>query len=207
MQQVRIRPVGMVSPAKMSGAGHDRRKGRSRSDSGLGVWLVLCRLAVLVIAWSLLGWNSASAQFGPPVPGGGLGGFGGFGPPKVTAKGVIAPPQDGRPALLFVQASIEPGWHIYSTTQQPGGPVPTRITLKESPDYRLAGSFQSHPLPHVGQEPAFPGVTVETHEGSVVWVAALEIAPGVDVSRLVIEGTVRAQPCDADSCMPPQPFP
>jgi hypothetical protein len=34
-----------------------------------------------------------------------------------------------RPAQLSITAEIPDGWHIFSITQQPGGPNPTRIKL------------------------------------------------------------------------------
>ena len=41
----------------------------------------------------------------------------------------------------------------------------------------------------------------------VVWHAPIELAPGVDPAELTINGSVLAQPCDANTCLPPQHFP
>ena len=50
----------------------------------------------------------------------------------------------GRPAraALFITATIEPGWHIYSITQPPGGPLATKIEVSPPPGVRIAGKFQ-----------------------------------------------------------------
>jgi thiol:disulfide interchange protein DsbD len=49
-------------------------------------------------------------------------------------------------------------------------------------------------------------MVLESHEGTVTWSAPIEIAPGVDPSKLKIAGVVNAQPCDANSCFPPEDY-
>lgn len=122
---------------------------------------------------------------------------------KVNAR--FTTPAGKQPAVLFITAEIKQGWHIYSITQAPGGPIRTKIQLLQSPQYRLAGEFQSQPPPKKGTEPeAFGDLVVESHSGSVTWYAPLELAPGTDPAKLRIEGKVTVQPCDASSCLPPQ---
>jgi len=140
-----------------------------------------------------------------------FGGFGaGFGQdadPIVTVTGQFtAPAADRVPARLFVTAQIKPGWHIYSITQDPRGPVPSKVDLKPSGEYRLAGPFQAATSPERKTEKVFGNVVVESHYDQVVWYAPLEFAPNADLSRLKIEGSVFAQPCDPNSCLPPQNF-
>ncbi len=59
---------------------------------------------------------------------------------KLNAR--FTPPAGKQPAMLFITADIKQGWHIYSITQEPGGPIRTKIELAPSPQYRLAGEFQ-----------------------------------------------------------------
>lgn len=125
----------------------------------------------------------------------------------VVASGQFTAGRDGRPGQLRITAKIEPGWHIYSITQAPGGPRRTQIRLKPSTDYRVVGEYLANPLPAKGTQPeAFKDLIVETHDGTVTWQAPLEIAPGVDPATLKIEGVVNAQPCDANSCFPPEDY-
>ena len=43
---------------------------------------------------------------------------------------------------LSFTASIDPGWHVYSSTLDPNqGPVPTTLTLNKSPEYQFAGTL------------------------------------------------------------------
>ena len=154
----------------------------------------------------------AAAQLDGKRFGGGKSGTVGLGSGKgaataVTVTGQFTTGQGGKPARLFITAKIRPGWHIYSTTQRPGGPLRTKIRLKSSNDFRVAGDFQASPPPEKKTQPeAFKDLIVETHEGTVTWSAPLEFGRGVDPARLKIEGTVVAQPCDANSCFPPESY-
>lgn len=127
--------------------------------------------------------------------------------PVVQVEAQFTPPSNEAPARLFVEAKIDSGWHIYSITQPPGGPVPTEISVEDSDDYRLTGDFRPLSAPEQKKEPLFNDLLVESHHGRVVWYAPLELAPGLDTAALRINGSVRAQPCDPNTCLPPQSFP
>ena len=127
--------------------------------------------------------------------------------PVVSVEAQFTAPAGDRRGRLSVTAKIKPDWHIYSITQPAGGPVATSIKLKASESYRLVGEFQAVPPPVKKAEPAFDNLMVESHYGRVDWHAAVELASGVDPATLRIEGTLRAQPCDPNSCLPPQNFP
>jgi len=137
-------------------------------------------------------------------------GFGqGPGNKVVTIKAQFTKPANDKPAQLFVEAAIEPGWHIYSITQSTEGPGPTATTinLPDPKGYQLAGKFRASPQPTSKKEKAFNDLVVETHAGKVVWYAPIELVPGTDPATLKIEGTVKAQPCTSSSCLPPTEFP
>ena len=124
--------------------------------------------------------------------------------PVVKAKGVIVPAAAGKPAQLVVTADIDAGWHIYSTTQPPGGPIRSQIKVPPSADYKL-GDFTPTTPPHAEPSTAFTNVIEETHDGSVTWTAPLDLSPGVDPAKLVISGSVFAQAC-SNTCLPPQDY-
>jgi thiol:disulfide interchange protein len=138
------------------------------------------------------------------VQGGGMQGMGPEAKDIVKLNAQFTPPKDKQPAMLFVTARIKQGWHIYSITQAPGGPIPSKLELAESPKYKLAGEFKSQPPPKKGKEPdAFGDLKIETHAGSVTWYAPLELASGADPAKLKIEGKVSFQACNASTCIPP----
>jgi len=167
--------------------------------------------AAAVIAGLLISTASGQTQPREGEPRGPLGGFASvFGPagePVVAVESQFTAPTADEPARLFVTAKIKPGWHIYSITQPPGGPITTTINLAPSEAYRLTGDFQAATLPETKVEPRFGGLEVEKHHGEVTWYAPIELVAGVDPAALTIEGAIRAQSCDDNSCVAPQRFP
>ena len=166
-------------------------------------------IALLAVA-ILLGIQPAQAQFGAPKtgPGDSL-----FGPVTGSEKSVVAvesqftAPAAGKPGRLFVTATIEPGWHIYSIAQPAGGPIATKITVNPPPGVRLAGEFRPTVEPEKKKEPAFDNLMVESHQGTITWYAPIELAAGVDPATLSIPGKITVQACNADSCLPPAALP
>lgn len=138
-----------------------------------------------------------------PAQGPELAGFGSAQSILAVEAQIAVAAADQRP-YLFITARIRPGWHIYSITQPPGGPLATRLQLSDSPMFRLAGPFRSSPAPSRKKDPLFNNLEVESHHEQVVWFAPLELAPGVDPTTVQVAGAVRYQACDARSCRPPQ---
>lgn len=140
--------------------------------------------------------------------GGLLGGAGPASKVQVQAWVTTLPSVDG--PVLLLEAKIETGWHIYSITQGPGGPVPTRIAVTTPAQVKLVGGFAVFPPAEKHEEAAFPGIVVESHKGTVHWASRLqwEGASREDWANMTLEGTFLSQPCDANSCLPPrsQPF-
>ncbi len=119
-----------------------------------------------------------------------------------------APAADGQPGRLYVSVDVAPGWHIYSLTQPPGGPVASKVKLDASTQFKLLGEFETSPAAHLGLEPeAFGDLMIETHEGRVVWQASIQFAEGVRPEDVTIAGRVVVQACNARGCMPPTNYP
>jgi thiol:disulfide interchange protein len=138
------------------------------------------------------------------LQGGNLPGLGDDNKDIVKLNAQFTPPAGKHPSMLFITAEIKQGWHIYSITQAPGGPIRTKIELTPSPQYALAGVFQAQPKPKKEKEPvAFGDLSIESHYGSVTWCAPLKFSPGVDPAALRIGGKVSYQACNASSCLPP----
>lgn len=169
---------------------------------------IVALLACFAQDWAGQDWAGRSRQASAQVPGGfsplNLGG-GAPEPtgPIVTAKGVIIPPADGKPAQLSITAEMLEGWHIYSLTQGDGGPIRSSIKIPPSPDYKI-GEFKPVQEPHSELSPEFK-IVVETHDEKVTWIAPLDLSPGVDLAKLSIAGAVNAQAC-SNVCHPPKDF-
>src|SRR5262245_29114181 len=83
----------------------------------------------------------------------------------VKASGYFTLRGGTQEGTLYVTAEMAPGWHIYSITQAPGGPLKTKIKLTPSPAYKLTGEFKALEAPKVHQyQDVWPGVKVEEHE-------------------------------------------
>ncbi len=119
----------------------------------------------------------------------------------------ITKPERGQPAQLVISADVPDGWHIFSTTQKPGGPLKTKIKLDASKDFKLAGEFKADPAPKVSKSAAYGDLPIETHEGHVTWKAPIDVAAGADLASLKISGAVTAQRCQGEEkCLPPKSF-
>lgn len=101
-------------------------------------------------------------------------------------------------AFVFIKATIDDGWHIYSTKQKDGGPVKTVITFSASPSYQLIGKV-AEPKPLSKYEDAFD-MQVYYFEKSVVFQQRVRL----NASETVIEGKVNFMVCNASKCIPAQ---
>ena len=123
-------------------------------------------------------------------------------PVAVTAA--IEPGVAGKPDVLAVTAKLEDGWHLYSISQKQGGPIATTIRLEGESPRQLSGAFAPDEEPHrrtVDDVPAWKGLVIEEHSGTVTWRAPLR--PGAGAVR----GAISLQLCQDTTCLPPQSIP
>ncbi len=164
--------------------------------------VVLLASMVAAGAWPAAGQPEPGA---PPSPGGSH-----FGADAAETKDVVAihaeftAPAGATPARLFVSATIKPGWRVYSVTQPPGGPIATKIEVSPKSGVKLLDVFRPLKPPDTKKEPLFDNITVETHHGTVIWYAPIELPAGVHPSEWEIPGTIAVQACDANFCLPPK---
>ena len=105
---------------------------------------------------------------------------------------------------LEVEADLAATWHIYSTTQPPGGPTRTKLSIASPSSVKLLGEFKPDHAPHKSVSSVYDGLTVEEHEGHVVWTAPIEAPAGFDGPITVkLNGLVCKSGGD-NRCMPVQ---
>ena len=81
---------------------------------------------------------------------------------------------------LTVQLKITDGFHVYSVTQKPGGPIPSKIKLgKNSINVQLGAISPTEP-PELHDYEVFPDLVVEEHKKTVTWQASLQFAAAVE---------------------------
>lgn len=101
---------------------------------------------------------------------------------------------------LAVTAKITEGWHVFSLTQEPGGPKPSKLKVK-SDFLKLTGPFAAdHPPEIGGQEDVWPGLPLEEYHDKVVWTAPFELTSDIDPAKTEIEVDFDGQAC-MESCV------
>ena len=104
-------------------------------------------------------------------------------------------------AVVFMKATVNPGWHIYSQHLEEGGPVPTSFTFKPSAEFELAGN-PIEPTPKTKYEEVF-AMEVGYFEDEVVFQQKVKLKNGTTS----VSGSVEFMVCDAEQCLPPDEVP
>lgn len=100
-------------------------------------------------------------------------------------------------AEVYIKATIDEGWHIYSQNLKPGGPNKTEIVFKPSKDFSLVGKT-SEPKPIAKYEKTFK-MDVAYFENEVIFKQKVKLNKGTTA----VKGTVSYSVCNEKSCLPP----
>ena len=122
-------------------------------------------------------------------------------PVKWTATQVASAVPGGK-ASVKLSATIDEGWHIYSVTQGPGGPIPTKITVPAGQPIALDGTIKAAP-PEVKFDENF-GINVETYEKGAEFTVPVRVAKTAKAGTKHVQINTRYQVCNATTCLPPK---
>ena len=111
-------------------------------------------------------------------------------PPVRTTQGTVVKTR--------LRALIPQGWHLYSITQGPGGPVPTSITTPPGAAFAIAGAIGA-PDPDVAPDKNFDIISETYADSATFTVPLLARTPGVTALAL----SVAYQTCTDRYCLPP----
>lgn len=100
-------------------------------------------------------------------------------------------------ATVFIKASLEENWHIYSQTVKPGGPSKTIFTFAKSKDYTLVGGTVE-PKPISKFEKVF-NMNVPYFADEVVFQQKVKLNKGATT----VKGKVEFMVCNDSKCLPP----
>lgn len=104
---------------------------------------------------------------------------------------------------LAAKAVVDAGWHLYDTQIPEGGPTPTTLGIDKITGAEPVGKFQAEGRKaHVAYDPIF-NMTIGTFEGTVKFVQRFKVT---DRTKFALEGDVRAQACNEETCTPPLPI-
>ena len=108
----------------------------------------------------------------------------------------------GRTVRITVQAEIAKGWHIYSLTQKPGGPIPLRLELVGPADVLMRGVIDA-PKPDRTFDKNF-GIETELYSGSPRFAIPVGV-PGHSLTGIRrFQIGARYQVCSDKVCLPPR---
>ncbi len=102
-------------------------------------------------------------------------------------------------AVVFLRATIQDGWHIYSLDVKDGGPIKTSFTFTPSKEYSLDGKT-TEPTPVTKFEKAF-SMNVSYFEKTVTFQQKIKLK-SANVS--VIKGQLEYMTCNDKKCLPPE---
>jgi len=118
-----------------------------------------------------------------------------------SAAPASTPVARGAVVVVHLTARIDDGWHMYSITQGPGGPIRTRIAVAPGQPFALADSVGG-PVVTKRFDPNF-GISVETYDAQATFAVPIRVAAAAPPGPANVGLTARFQTCNATLCLPP----
>ena len=101
-------------------------------------------------------------------------------------------------AIVYLKATIDKGWHIYSQNVGEGGPVKTSFSFAKSGDYQLVDKT-TEPAPKTKFEKAFD-MKVTYFENAVIFQQKIKL----NKPKTVLKGSLTYMVCSNKECLPPE---
>jgi len=101
-------------------------------------------------------------------------------------------------AIVYLKATMQDGWHIYSLNVKEGGPIKTSFKFDPSKDYAAVGK-PTEPKPIAKNDPNFK-MTLTYFEKEVVFSQKIKLnSPNVTE----VKGKLEYMTCNDHKCLPP----
>ena len=101
-------------------------------------------------------------------------------------------------ATLYIKATIDEGWHLYSQFVKDGGPIKTTFDFPAAKTYVLVGKT-TEPKPITKYEPTFR-MDVGYFEKSVIFQQKIKL----NSKNIVVKGSLEFMVCNDKQCLPPE---
>jgi DsbC/DsbD-like thiol-disulfide interchange protein len=101
-------------------------------------------------------------------------------------------------AVVFLRATLDPGWHVYSQNVKDGGPVKTSFSFNPSKEYQIIGAT-IEPTPITRNEKVF-GMDVSFFETSVIFQQKIRLK----TKQTTVTGKLEYMTCNDRQCLPPE---
>jgi hypothetical protein len=123
-------------------------------------------------------------------------------PVRWSSRGARASIRAGDTARVALHATIAEFFHVYSTTQPPGGPIRTTVSMDPGGPLSLVGRVRA-PSPDVIPDANF-GMMSEVYSDSLTFGLTLRSSPAAVAGRSRAAVLVRYQACTTKYCLPPR---
>ncbi len=100
---------------------------------------------------------------------------------------------------VFLKATIDEGWHIYSQNVKDGGPIKTSFSFAKSKDFALVGKT-TEPKPFTKYEDSFK-MNVSYFEKEVVFQQKIKLK---SANVKAIKGQLEFMTCNNQKCLQPE---
>jgi thiol:disulfide interchange protein len=111
------------------------------------------------------------------------------------------PVRDGDTLAIEIHSTIPVGWHLYSLTEPPGGPIATTIGVGPASLAALGGTIRS-PMPTIALDPNF-GIQTEWYHDSVSFQVPVRIVSPALPGKARVDVRIGYQTCNDRYCLPP----
>jgi thiol:disulfide interchange protein DsbD len=121
---------------------------------------------------------------------------------SARVKKNAAPLKPGSIFTLWVTATIDNGWHLYSMDQMEGGPAPTWLIVPDGQPFALNEEVKE-PEPSVEFDPNF-NLETRYFENRVTFVLSIRVAASASPGANTVRIDARYQACNDRTCLPPK---
>ncbi len=104
---------------------------------------------------------------------------------------------DSKKYEVVFKATIDAGWHLYSTTLPEGGPIPTSFNFSNPQGYQLVGSIKELDKAKKEHDEIFD-MDVTYFDGTATFVQEVELTAEANTTA---SGTIEYQACFEDKCL------
>jgi thiol:disulfide interchange protein DsbD len=119
---------------------------------------------------------------------------------KATATAASVPLAKGAKVRVRIAATIMPGWHLYAFDQQPGGPLPTNVSLASGQPFVSDGApGESDPKTEFDANFNLP---TSIFEGSAVFTIPARASAPITARVAKVQVDVAFQTCNDRFCLP-----
>src|SRR5690554_1353407 len=103
---------------------------------------------------------------------------------------------------IIAKASVDEGWYMYDVNIPDGGPTPTLMEFDKITGAEVVGTFQPIDKKATVKYDEIFEMEIGTFTNSVTFAQRLRIT---DKEAFSVEGNIRAQACNEQTCTPPFP--